>query len=455
MTHDPATEGDVMPAELPCEHLVIDCEMTSKTEARCKCGVRFELNPDAGPNGPNFRLAAPPPPDTAESDGKCPTGFPKFVNDIVNQLIADKITALTAERDRLRLLHQELVSAALDGSADPNDPLEHVHAVNRIRQLVDDPSERWVEERNCGAEQVARMILEGATGEGMSDGPIRQALAMVARLREEHSRLQHRVSLFADYRDCIELSGAIAEAVENYDSDDLPEVITPYLKPIIGERDRLRELLDSSFVITPKRIEREDAWGRVKRIMEKKPPLTADEVGVIVWCLEDSMREEMELADQMAKLERVAEAARDVCLSVYDEFWRAIERMKVPLREYYGDDAIRQPGNDGSPRRPQATGDSMTPEERVRYDDYLQAPVVSVAGNLVQANVVGIRLAITEAVAAERERCAKVADDIAEDLRRQANEIDADDEPGAGDNCREHAEEAERIASHIRAGDRT
>ncbi len=44
----------------------------------------------------------------------------------------------------------------------------------------------------------------------------------------------------ADYRDCLDLSGAIAGAVESYDSDDLLEPIIPHLKPVIGELLALR-----------------------------------------------------------------------------------------------------------------------------------------------------------------------------------------------------------------------
>lgn len=43
----------------------------------------------------------------------------------------------------------------------------------------------------------------------------------------------------ADYRDCLEVAGKIAEAVECYDSDDLLEPIVQYLIPVFGEIERL------------------------------------------------------------------------------------------------------------------------------------------------------------------------------------------------------------------------
>ena len=75
-------------------------------------------------------------------------------------------------------------------------------------------------------------------------------------------------------------------------------------------------------------------------------------------------------------------------------------------------------------------------------------PSASYAGEISEV----INTAITEAVAAERERCAKVASDFAHDMRRQANDIDEDAGEGEGDNCREHAEAGDRIAAQIRAG---
>ena len=56
-----------------------------------------------------------------------------------------------------------------------------------------------------------------------------------------------------DYRDCLDVASKIADAVACYDSDDLLEVITPHLEPLIGELDaaeaeceRLRKELDDS-----------------------------------------------------------------------------------------------------------------------------------------------------------------------------------------------------------------
>jgi len=43
----------------------------------------------------------------------------------------------------------------------------------------------------------------------------------------------------ADYRDCLEVAGKMAEAVECYDSDDLLEPIVQYLIPVFGEIERL------------------------------------------------------------------------------------------------------------------------------------------------------------------------------------------------------------------------
>lgn len=44
----------------------------------------------------------------------------------------------------------------------------------------------------------------------------------------------------ADYRDCIDLSHQIADGICEYDGDDLPSQIEPFLQPLIGERDALR-----------------------------------------------------------------------------------------------------------------------------------------------------------------------------------------------------------------------
>lgn len=53
--------------------------------------------------------------------------------------------------------------------------------------------------------------------------------------------------LKADYRDCLDLSGAIAESIEGYESgnpyegDDLPtDCIIPHLIPVVGELEALR-----------------------------------------------------------------------------------------------------------------------------------------------------------------------------------------------------------------------
>lgn len=45
----------------------------------------------------------------------------------------------------------------------------------------------------------------------------------------------------ADYRDCLELAGAIADSVNAYDSDDALEPIIPHLQPVIGEAQELRK----------------------------------------------------------------------------------------------------------------------------------------------------------------------------------------------------------------------
>lgn len=51
--------------------------------------------------------------------------------------------------------------------------------------------------------------------------------------------------LFADYRDCVDISGAIAEAVMEYDSDDVTEVINPILQPLVADRDRLASQVET------------------------------------------------------------------------------------------------------------------------------------------------------------------------------------------------------------------
>ena len=50
----------------------------------------------------------------------------------------------------------------------------------------------------------------------------------------------------ADYRDCMELAGEIAGAVQNYGGDDLIEQITPSLRPVFGELQRLRDELEQT-----------------------------------------------------------------------------------------------------------------------------------------------------------------------------------------------------------------
>lgn len=48
----------------------------------------------------------------------------------------------------------------------------------------------------------------------------------------------------ADERDCLDVAGAIAKAVEYYEGDDLIGQIVPHLQPVIGERLQLRDALD-------------------------------------------------------------------------------------------------------------------------------------------------------------------------------------------------------------------
>lgn len=50
----------------------------------------------------------------------------------------------------------------------------------------------------------------------------------------------------ADYRDCLELAGAIAESINKYDSDDDLEPIIPHLQPVIGELLELRALVSAA-----------------------------------------------------------------------------------------------------------------------------------------------------------------------------------------------------------------
>lgn len=48
----------------------------------------------------------------------------------------------------------------------------------------------------------------------------------------------------ADYRDCLDLAGAIARSVECYESDDLVgDAIVPHLRETIGELLYLREIV--------------------------------------------------------------------------------------------------------------------------------------------------------------------------------------------------------------------
>lgn len=47
----------------------------------------------------------------------------------------------------------------------------------------------------------------------------------------------------ADYRDCIELAGEIASAVEYYEGDDLLGQIIPPLQPVIGRIQEAEMLL--------------------------------------------------------------------------------------------------------------------------------------------------------------------------------------------------------------------
>lgn len=76
------------------------------------------------------------------------------------------------------------------------------------------------------------------------------------------------------------------------------------------ELERVKSELASSLVITPKKLEREDDWKYVKRIMMKKTAdLTHAEIEIICRCFEDSMYEEVELSsrlrDQGDELDRV------------------------------------------------------------------------------------------------------------------------------------------------------
>ena len=72
--------------------------------------------------------------------------------------------------------------------------------------------------------------------------PIRKAEA-------ERDELKAR---FADYRDCMDLAGQIAESIEKadgswcYEGDDLPGQILPHLQPLIGELDEVRKERDEA-----------------------------------------------------------------------------------------------------------------------------------------------------------------------------------------------------------------
>lgn len=76
--------------------------------------------------------------------------------------------------------------------------------------------------------------------------------------------------------------------------------------------ERAEETLQSSLIITPDRAAREDDWKRVKRIMMKPDPLSNDEVGVIVRCLEDSMRQELALGDELTRLREFVNDIREM-----------------------------------------------------------------------------------------------------------------------------------------------
>lgn len=67
--------------------------------------------------------------------------------------------------------------------------------------------------------------------------------------RKERDDLKAR---FADYRDCMDLAGQIAESIEKadgswcYEGDDLPGQILPHLQPLIGELDEVRKERDEA-----------------------------------------------------------------------------------------------------------------------------------------------------------------------------------------------------------------
>lgn len=81
--------------------------------------------------------------------------------------------------------------------------------------------------------------------------------------------------------------------------------------------------LQSSLVITPERVVKNDDWGKVKRIMWKPGPLESEEVNIIVRCLEDSMYEEVTLAAVIRKQKAELVALRRVVADVIERMDRA------------------------------------------------------------------------------------------------------------------------------------
>ena len=104
---------------------------------------------------------------------------------------AELAEATTQYRD----LHSAIYAAPCDAEWTKE---EHEAAVQMIASIFADPNERWVDERNIGAEAVARMVLEGASGEGMCDGPIPQALARVRDLTARAEKAERELAEVAE-----------------------------------------------------------------------------------------------------------------------------------------------------------------------------------------------------------------------------------------------------------------
>jgi len=175
-----------------------------------------------------------------------------FGDGVFHQSDKCRIAELTRENAELRRQYRDLYSAAYAAPCDETwTEDDHQEAIRHISSIVADPNERWVDERNEGARQVAQMILEGKSGKGLSDGPVPQALNMVAELRNKNTDLQmkidraDRLAAAVDYDIHARLMNSrsrIADARLNYSNECFS---AEECMKLLGVKDHPSELADS------------------------------------------------------------------------------------------------------------------------------------------------------------------------------------------------------------------